>query len=126
MTNNIQKPKAHYEQSSYNDRPRFISYYYQIESVLYCGAQKILEIGVGNKLSSEYLKGIGVKVTTCDFDPEIKPDIVADVRDIPVADKSYDAVAAFQILEHIPFSEFGKALKEFSRISKKHVIISLP
>lgn len=122
----IQVNKSNYNKSTYNSLERFISYFYQVDSIVKCQAQKVLEIGVGNKLSSEYLKSVGIEVVTCDFDPAINPDIVADVRDIPVESKSFDTVVAFQVLEHIPFEDFSSVLGEFARITKKNVIISLP
>ena len=64
----------------------------------------MLLIGVGDGLVPFYLKEVlGIKVTTCDIDPELQPDIVADVRNLPCADASYDAVAVFEVLEHLPF-----------------------
>lgn len=122
----IQVNKSNYNKSTYNSLERFISYFYQVDSIVKCQAQKVLEIGVGNKLSSEYLKSVGIEVVTCDFDPAINPDIVADVRNIPVENKSFDTVVAFQVLEHIPFEDFSSVLGEFARITKKNVIISLP
>jgi len=104
----------------------FISYHFQTDSILKLGSQSVLEVGVGSGVTAAYLRNCGVKVTTCDFDPSVHPDIVADVLAIPVPDKSYDAAVAFQILEHIPFGEFGKALDELMRISSKNVVISLP
>jgi ubiquinone/menaquinone biosynthesis C-methylase UbiE len=67
-----------------------------------------------------------VKVTTVDFDARLEPDIVADVRHVPVPDKSYDVVMACQVLEHIPFDDFSHALVELKRISRNNVVISLP
>ncbi len=85
-----------------------------------------MEIGVGNKVVSNFLKGLGLKVITCDLNPELKPDIVADIRNLPFDDNSFDAVVAFEVLEHLPFEYFEKSLKEINRVTKKSAIISLP
>lgn len=123
----IQVKEGHYAKRSYNSLERFISYHYQIDSVLRAKEiESVIEIGAGNGIVAGYLSDIGIHVTTCDFDQRVKPDIVADIRNIPVPDKSYDAVLAFQVLEHIPFEDFVNALPELARISKKYVIISLP
>ena len=53
----------------------------------------MLEIGVGNRTVSNYLKENGVDITTFDFDKELKPDIVGDVRDMKgIKDNSFDVV----------------------------------
>ena len=36
------------------------------------------------------------------------------------------AVLAAEILEHIPFAEVSKALKELARVSRKSIVITLP
>lgn len=125
--NKVQVKSGHYKKRSYNSLERFISYYYQVDSILQLeGVNSLLEIGSGNGIISKHIPIYGIDVTTCDFDANVSPDIVADVRNMPIKDKSYDATVAFQVLEHIPFEDFEKALSEISRISKRYVIISLP
>ncbi|MDD3178668.1 MAG: class I SAM-dependent methyltransferase [Candidatus ainarchaeum sp.] len=120
----IQVNKDHYY-NNYDDILRWISYYYQIDNILKLKPKSVLEIGVGNKTTYNYLKD-KINITTCDFDKNLKPDIVGDIRNLPIKDKTYDVVCAFEVLEHIPFSDFKKAIKELKRVSKKYVIISIP
>jgi ubiquinone/menaquinone biosynthesis C-methylase UbiE len=121
----VQVDKSHYF-SKYDNVYRFISYYQQIESIIQTKPETILEIGVGNKTVSNYLKQSGYSITTCDFDRELLPDIVGDVRELPFENNSFDTIAACEILEHLPFSDFEKTLEELKRVSKKHVVLSFP
>jgi len=121
-----QVPEGYYLKKKYNDLERFISYFYQIETVTSLPVKNVLEIGIGTKVTADYLKNLEIKVTTCDFDQNLNPDVLGDVRDLTVPDNSFDAVLAFQILEHLPFDDFSKALNELKRVSLKYVVISLP
>jgi 2-polyprenyl-3-methyl-5-hydroxy-6-metoxy-1,4-benzoquinol methylase len=125
--NKIQVNKGYYSKKKYNTLPRFISYFYQIQSVIDLPhMESILEIGPGSKLVSRELQSMGYTVTTCDFDVHVNPDVVSDVRSLPFEENSFDCIMACQILEHIPFEDFKKVIENFSKISKKYVIISLP
>lgn len=121
----VQVNKEHYFKN-YDTLPRFISYFYQVDLVKKLEPKKILEIGVGNKTVSNYLKNRGYDITTCDFDKDLKPDIIADIRNLPFKKNSYDLITAYEILEHIPYKDAKKCLKSLSEISKKYVIVSLP
>lgn len=121
----IQVPKEHYS-DDYDDLKRFISYFYQIDLIKKLKPGSVLEIGVGNKMVSNYLKHNGFNIETCDFDKELNPDYVGDVRDLPFADGSYDTLLACEVLEHMPWEDFEKILIELHRVSSKYVIISLP
>jgi SAM-dependent methyltransferase len=112
--------------TEYDDLKRFISYYYQANLIKELGVKRILEIGIGNKTLSDYLTRRGVEVTTCDFNEDLEPDYVADIRKLPFENNSFEAVAAFEILEHLPWDQSQVALKELHRVSKRHVIISVP
>ncbi len=118
--------RAHYH-NEYDSVHRFISYFYQCNEILKLKPKTVLEIGIGNRLVSNYLKEKGVNVTTCDYDEGLEPEVVADVRDLSYfKDNSFDVVVAYEILEHISWNDLDKALKELKRVSKSHVIISVP
>ncbi len=122
----IQVPKDLYFTNKYNSLERFISYYHQVSFAVQTEPHSILEIGIGNKIVTHYLKNANYKVTSCDYDKNLEPDFVADVRKLPFGDNEFDTVLAYEILEHIPFSDFEKALEELKRASKKYVVISIP
>lgn len=105
----IQVPKEHYI-GKYDDLMRFISYYYQIDLIRKLNPDSVLEIGIGNKTVSNYLQQNEIKIETCDFDKELKPDYIADIRDLPFKDNSYSAVIACEVLEHLPWKDVDKAL----------------
>ena len=126
IENNPQVESKHYFNRNYDTLGRFISYFYQIESILKTNSNKILEIGVGNKIVNNYLKNLGLNVECCDFDSNLKPDKVGDIRKLPFKDSQFDTVVAFEVVEHIPFADFEKSLSELYRVSRKNVIISMP
>lgn len=117
-----------YVKKSYLSLERFVSYYYQLRGVsdLVEPGASVLEIGIGSGLVSACLRQLGYDVLTSDFDQTVRPDIVADVRALPVPDASRDVVMACQVLEHLPWEDFELGLRELARVSKKYVIISLP
>ncbi|MCA9388539.1 methyltransferase domain-containing protein [Candidatus Berkelbacteria bacterium] len=121
----IQVPKDQYF-AKYDHLLRFISYYYQVDLAKKLKPKTMLEIGIGNRTVSNYLKEYGFALETCDFDKELKPDHVADIRDLPMKDNSYDLVMACEIIEHIPWEDIDHAFSELHRVSKKHVLISTP
>ena len=112
----IQVPKEQYNNVKYSNITRFISFFYQIDLVRNLKPDNVLEIGIGNKTVSNYLRHSGIKIDTCDFDKNLEPDYVADIRDLPFEDESYDVVAACEIIEHIPWKDVIKALGELHRV----------
>jgi hypothetical protein len=48
------------------------------------------------------------------------------VLEIPAGNASYDAVVAVDVLEHIEPKDRSKALSEFARVARKHVILNYP
>lgn len=85
-----------------------------------------MEIGIGGGLVSNYLRIRGKKIITLDINRDLNPNVVGSVVEIPFSKESFDVVACYEVLEHLPFDHFYASLMELNRISKSHVVLSLP
>lgn len=120
-------PRPHYAWSRRYATPgRWASYWHQIDEVLALTPATCLIVGKGDGTIEDALTRAGVLVTTVDIDPELEPDVVADVLDLPFDEGSFDVVLAAQVLEHLPFDSFSRALRELSRVTRGPAILSLP
>lgn len=123
-----QVDKKHYSFARYCYPERWASYYHQLHEVLSSDPQSILEVGGGDGVLESYIKhNIADAVyTSADIAEDLNPDVIAAIDALPFGDASFDVVCAFEVLEHIPFEKFEKALNELLRVSKKRVLISVP
>lgn len=110
----------------YDSKARFASYWHQISEIISLSPANVLEIGIGNRVVSNYLRSRGCEVTTLDIREELSPDIVASVLDMPIDDGAFDVVACYEVLEHLEYGCFGKALREMRRVCARKTVISLP
>lgn len=118
--------KGHYFKG-YDTKERWMSYWYQINEIMNLNPKNVLEIGVGNKFISEYLKMVGIKTATVDIDPELEPDFLCSVTNLSKILKSkFDVILCAQVLEHLPFSEFEKSLHEIKEVCERYALITLP
>jgi ubiquinone/menaquinone biosynthesis C-methylase UbiE len=117
--------RSHYD-ARYLSGWRLHSIAEQASLALEVAPRSALEIGIGAGLSVAMLRAVGVAVTTVDVQAELEPDIVADVRALPLADGSHDVVICCQVLEHLPFSDFAKAARELRRVARRRLVLSLP
>ncbi|RKY32601.1 MAG: methyltransferase type 11 [Candidatus Omnitrophota bacterium] len=115
-----------YFDKSYNSKERFCSYWHQIHEIVNLNPKSVLEIGIGNRFVSDYLKKIGIDITALDIEKNLKPNVVGNVVSIPFKSNVFDVVACYEILEHLPYTDFKLALLEIFRVSKKFAILSLP
>ncbi|KKS46485.1 hypothetical protein A2567_01950 [Candidatus Azambacteria bacterium RIFOXYD1_FULL_42_11] len=115
-----------YFSTNYNDEKRWMSYWHQIREVAAFNPQNVLIIGKGNGLVLEYLKLAGIKTASLDIDESLKPDVVASVLNMPFGESQFDVVLCAQVLEHLPYEDFGKSLAEIRRTAKFGTVISLP
>ncbi|MBP6881370.1 MAG: class I SAM-dependent methyltransferase [Candidatus Pacebacteria bacterium] len=124
-----QVDKKHYAFEKYVDQSRWMSYWHQIrEIVSRPEISSVLEIGPGSDFLRQVLRVYRPDITyhTVDIATDLQPDIVGNATKIPVEANSYDLVCAFQVLEHIEYSDFEPAIIEMKRVAKEYVFISLP
>ncbi len=79
------------------------------------GTKLIADIGSGAQ--TPYMLDEGVTVTF-DIREDIRPDVVCDVRYLPVPDQVFDIVHSSHVLEHFPWNGVDKVLKEWARVLK--------
>ncbi len=125
MTYKPQVDKSHYGRS-YRAQDRWNAYYHQLTLIAEANPATVLEVGPGEGVVSREMRASGITVTTADIAPDLQPDVVASVTELPMADNSFDAVVACEILEHIRFQDVPKAFSEIARVTKHHAIISVP
>lgn len=124
--NGPKKDMQGFRRLSYDIPVRFMSYWTQINEICDLRPENVLEIGIGNGFVAKYIEDRGLNVTTMDFNKNLCPDICASVLDIPLESDSFDVVVCCEVLEHLPYTDFLKALAEIQRVTRRHVVISLP
>ena len=129
MEYKIQVETVHYSFDKYVHQERWVSYWYQIKEVLDLGTDiSVLDIGPGSSFMQNSISTFAPNITykSVDIDTSLQPDFVGSVVNLPLEDASVDCVTAFQVLEHIQYSDVDTALSEIARVSKEYAIISLP
>jgi len=75
----------------------------------------ILDLGSGQDTTLEK-EWPDARILKVDADPLAKPDIVADLRWLPLADESVDWAYSNHTLEHIPYYQVQPTLAEWVRV----------
>jgi glycosyltransferase involved in cell wall biosynthesis len=95
-----------------------------------CGPIRILEVGANVlNLLPRFLDPKRVRLTRCDVERcSDDPDYVVIEKDkpLPFEDESFDAVAALEVLEHIPPERRGFFIEECLRVTRRGVVLTCP
>ena len=122
----------HYAFEKYIDLKRWISYYYQLEKCLSIKAGDILIIGKGDGLLEKAIINYNndVRITTFDYAEDLNPDVCGNVLELSsfFKEKRFSIIICCQVLEHLPFELFERALHEIQNVLKKDglLVLSLP
>jgi hypothetical protein len=114
----VQVAPEHYDFERYDDPERWMSYWHQLRAVLSVRPKTVLEIGPGSGVFRNYLRAAGVEVKTLDIDATRGVDYVADITkldQILPQGLMFDAICAFQVLEHLPLAELETCLANIAR-----------
>jgi ubiquinone/menaquinone biosynthesis C-methylase UbiE len=120
----VEKDERGYGQL-YDTKVRLASYWHQIDETRQAEPRNVLEIGPGSGFVSRYLDNY-YHLTTVDISLDLFPKCIGSVLNLPFKDKTFDVTLCCQVLEHLPFSKFERALDELSTVTCKRVVLSLP
>ena len=85
----------------------------------------IPEIGPDSGYFSSIAKSLGYDIKTADIKSETDPDYPGDFREVEIPGK-FDLVAAFEMLQHLPYDELTATLEKIASQSNRYVFISVP
>ncbi|MDW8146121.1 MAG: class I SAM-dependent methyltransferase [Roseiflexaceae bacterium] len=112
-----------------------IDRFIQIVDMIPDDVESILDVGAGLGHLLEYvekrkgIKGLGIEITDAKIEYARERGIdlrKGDASDLQFPDKSFDIVVSCEVIEHLPYGVYEKALKEIARVSRKYVLIEVP
>lgn len=96
------------------------------------GSSRILEVGCGDGRVSRAISSrlgcfvVGLDLSTVALSGLSMPKCCASGEQLPFGDRSFDLVVAAEMLEHLPEEVYGNVLRELTRVSSKHILITVP
>ncbi len=99
----------------------------RVDAVFAYAGERVLDAGCSGGAYVRLLRERGYTAYGIDLLPEGKWNaffLAGDIVDLPFKDESFDTVIAFEVLEHL--KEVDSAIKEFYRVCKKNIIVSVP
>jgi SAM-dependent methyltransferase len=100
-------------------------------SLIPTDCSSILDIGCGdgrvtNRLTTRYVRVVGLDNSIEALRYLRASAILGNIEHLPFPDKTFDLVLCSEVLEHLPFSVYSKALAEIERVAAKYIIITVP
>lgn len=117
----------HYHKTHYWSDLRVQGYANQLAELYRLDPENALEVGVADGFISEVVaRFTHHRLVSLDVDPALRPGVSGSVLDLPFADGAFDMVMCCQVLEHLPFSQFERAVSELRRVARRTILLSLP
>jgi SAM-dependent methyltransferase len=94
--------------------------------------QSVLDVGAGNGMLSQAVAAKGRSVTAVDFSEVALakvglPTLCRSADNlVDVGDRSYDLVMSTEMLEHLDEATYRGALREFNRVARLAILITVP
>lgn len=120
-------PKSDYFNDSYFDVRQLMAQAMQIKHIHRLKPKSMIEIGIGNGLTSTFMRNSGVPVTTADINPNLDPDICCPIYEIldKTGGRSFDLVVCCEVLEHMPVDQLEENIKILRSLGSR-LFLTLP
>jgi ubiquinone/menaquinone biosynthesis C-methylase UbiE len=91
----------------------------------------ILDLGCGDGRITNVLVKKYEHVCGLDSSEEALKHVVSEKKlgsldSLPFEDKSFDTILCSEVLEHLPFRTYNKALQEMERVAGKYILVTVP
>ncbi|HEG44177.1 MAG TPA: hypothetical protein ENH94_09035 [Phycisphaerales bacterium] len=121
-------PPDYYDFSFYVSKERMITYWHQANEILTRKPEKLLEIGIGNRIVSSILKCYGVETCTADINESLGPDVVVPISELQskFSQGQYPFVLCARVLQHLPFADFENSISQLHHVTNNYLLLTLP
>jgi len=121
-------PRDYYDFSFYVSKERMLTYWHQANEILGKSPKKILEVGMGNGIVTSILKCYGIAAVKADINESLQPDVVVSITELDrcFEEGEFPFTLCARVLQHLPFSEFERALSQLRFVTQKYVLLTLP
>jgi hypothetical protein len=120
-------PKSDYFSDSYFDVRQLMAQAMQIKHIHSLNPKDIIEIGIGNRLTSTFIRNSGVEVVTAGINPNHGPDICCPMSEIleRTGGRQFDLVVFCKVLEHMPLDQLERNIKTLRALGSR-LFLTLP
>ncbi|MDI6602617.1 MAG: methyltransferase domain-containing protein [Patescibacteria group bacterium] len=102
------------------DLDNWYRYFFIIKEVIEFNPKNILEIGAGSEVVKNCLKNFVEDYKVMDVNQKLNPDILSDLRELkPELKEKFDCLICAEVLEHMPFDDLEKNLRNISQYLRK-------
>jgi SAM-dependent methyltransferase len=100
------------------------------EQMIPAAVQSVVDVGCGDGAITDALargrRVVGVDSSRTALAHVRTESVLADARELPFPDRSFDLALSSQMLEHLDDDAYAAALAELRRVARDHVLISVP
>lgn len=120
-------PKSDYFNDAYFDVRQLIAQTMQIKHIHDLKPSSMIEIGIGNGLTSSFIRNSGIEVVTADINPNLGPDICCPLSELveEVGGRKFDLVVCCEVLEHMPVEELERNIVTLRALGHR-LFLTLP
>lgn len=103
------------------------------EAMIPQDVRSLIDAGCGNGIFAHHLMKARPEIAVTCLDRSEKAlsfvranKLRGSIEDIPLPDGSFECVTCLEVIEHLPYGTYEKALQELMRVSSRYVLITVP